>query len=135
MKTIRLATKDDLEILSEKDTHIAYNRLKKSIEDGNVYILEADEKWIGWLRYNLFWDNTPFMNMLYILEEFQNKGYGTALVKHWETHMKELGYPEVMTSTLVHESAIHFYLKHGYQVIGGFNPNEEEYEVLLKKSF
>lgn len=37
---------------------------------------DQDNKIIGWLRYSYFWDNIPFMNMLYINENYRNKGIG-----------------------------------------------------------
>ncbi|MDE6656864.1 MAG: GNAT family N-acetyltransferase [Anaeroplasmataceae bacterium] len=133
MRSIRLANLKDTEFLVENDKHIAYDILRDSIEKGCIYILEIEDKIIGWLRYNLFWDNTPFLNMLYIFEEYRNQGLGSLLLEHWENQMQLQGYQSVMTSTLVHEDAIHFYLKYGYQVVGGFHPTEEEYEVILKK--
>ena len=39
-----------------------------------------DDKFVGWLRYNLFWDNTPFMNMLYLLDNERGKRNGSRLV-------------------------------------------------------
>lgn len=39
-------------------------------------IAEDNGDLIGWLRWGLFWDNTPMMNMLYLLKGHRNKGYG-----------------------------------------------------------
>lgn len=133
MTSIRLANQKDICFLSEMDTHISYEILRESIENKRIYVLELEKKIIGWLRYNLFWDNTPFMNMLYILEHYRKQGYGSLLLEHWENQMQLQGYKTLMTSTLVHEEAIHFYLKYGYQVVGGFHPNVDEYEIILKK--
>ena len=74
---------------------------------------------IGILRYNLFWDNTPFCTLLFIADEYQNKGYGKYLMKHWEMDMKAQGYGIVLTSTQVDEEAQHFYRKLGYKDCGG----------------
>ena len=133
MEKIRVANVSDLDFLS-RDIHINLAVLKENIERGYVYIIENKEKSVGWLRYNIFWDNTPFLNMIYVLETYQNQGYGGFALKVWEQEMVAKGYKEVMTSTLVHESSIHFYLKHGYVVVGGFHPSNEEYEVILKKN-
>lgn len=76
-------------------------------------IAEKDNDFIGWLRWNLFWD-TPFMNMLYLQYGYRNRGYGKEMVAHWENLMKEKGYPLVMTSTLSSEAAQHFYRKLNY---------------------
>ena len=41
-----------------------------------------NNNFIGWLRFNLFWDNIPFLNMLYFLEEYRRKGYGKQLLDY-----------------------------------------------------
>ncbi|MDE7263702.1 MAG: GNAT family N-acetyltransferase [Anaeroplasmataceae bacterium] len=135
MMIVRSANHKDLDFLLEMDKHISYESLQEAIEGGRIYILEEENQRIGWLRYNLFWDNTPFLNMLFILKDFRKKGYGRTLVEYWETQMKNRGYTVGLTSTLVHEDAIHFYMQFGYQPVGGFHPNEEEYEIILKKVF
>ena len=73
---------------------------------------------MGWLRYNLFWDNTPFMNMLFLLDNYRGKGYGKQLVNTWKCNMKAIGYDIVRTSTLSNEQAQHFYRKLGYKDAG-----------------
>ena len=35
----------------------------------------------GLLRYNLFWDNTPFCTMLYVDSSSQKKGFGRMLME------------------------------------------------------
>ena len=49
--------------------------------------------------------------MLYLDENYRNKGIGRELVGFWETEMKIKGYELVMTSTLSNEQAQHFYRK------------------------
>ena len=39
------------------------------------YVLTEDDNIIGLLRYNLFWDNTPFCTMLFIDSDHRKKGY------------------------------------------------------------
>lgn len=88
---------------------------------------------MGWLRYNLFWDNTPFMNMLYLLDDYRGKGFGRKFVKYWEGDMKQLNYEMVMTSTASDEYAQHFYNKLGYITVGGFLFVYDPFEVILYK--
>ncbi|MBR3841183.1 MAG: GNAT family N-acetyltransferase [Erysipelotrichales bacterium] len=131
---VRLATLDDIDTISNYDHHIKKEELETSIKLNRVHIASDNTTFIGWLRYNLFWDNTPFMNMLYILEEYQNQGYGSKLVEVWENEMYKLHYDTVMTSTASNEYAQHFYMKLGYQVIGGFTLNQNPYEIILSKN-
>lgn len=130
---IRTAVKEDLALLSKHDKHIAREELCHAASLNRVYIVEENNRFIGWLRYNLFWDNTPFMNMIYLLEEYREKGYGKKTVKHWEEQMKAQNYDVVMTSTASDEYAQHFYVKLGYRTIGGFTFQDDPYEIILMK--
>ena len=89
------------------------------VRDKRGYILLLDGIPIGLLRYNLFWDNTPFCTMLFIDEKYQRKGYGKRLMEFWENDMKLQGYGMLLTSTQVDESSQHFYRKLGYKDCGG----------------
>ena len=130
---IRLAEESDFEILSQNDKHISAEILKKKISDKNILIAEMEEKFAGWLRYNLFWDEIPFMNMLFVTEKFRGMGIGGKLVREWEKLMSEQGYKLLLTSTQANEYAQHFYRKLGYTDLGGFTPFGEEYEIILGK--
>ncbi len=130
---IRLATDDDFERIMKHDRHVAVDVLKKKIADKEVYVVYDDEYFAGWLRYNLFWDNTPFMNMLYLPEEYRARGIGRLLVECWEEDMKKLGYRELMTSTQQNEYSQHFYLRMGYKAVGGFMQSDGEYELFFIK--
>jgi RimJ/RimL family protein N-acetyltransferase len=54
--------------------------VKSKINNGESFILRKDNLEIGWMRYGYFWDNTPFMNMIWIVEEYRGRGYGTEVV-------------------------------------------------------
>ncbi len=77
------------------------------------------EQPVGLLRYNQFWDNTPFCTFLYIAEAFRRKGSGRLLMEHWEQDMRARGYGMLLTSTQADENAQHFYRKLGYKDCGG----------------
>ena len=132
--TIRTALMADLPVLSRYDRHISENELENLIRLGRITVAEADGEFAGWLRWNLFWDNTPFLNLLYLLEPYRGKGYGKALMDYWETQMQHQGFDRVMTSTASDEYAQHFYQKLGYSAIGGFTPPGDSYEIIFDKS-
>ncbi|MGN1106446.1 MAG: GNAT family N-acetyltransferase [Huintestinicola sp.] len=130
---IRTAKLSDTELLLSFDRHISKSELENIIGLGRVIILDCDGSFAGWLRYGLFWDNTPFMNMLFLLEEYRGRGFGKMLVLFWERKMAEYGYSEVMTSTASDEYAQHFYNRLGYTTVGGFAPSGEPFELILSK--
>ena len=131
---IRYAEITDFSWLAEHDQHISNEILKTKVENKEIFIIQDENKIIGWLRYNLFWDNIPFMNLLFVLAEYQNKGYGKKLVKYWEEKMKRNGYNNVLTSTQSNENAQHFYRKIGYTEIGGFKYLDDPYEIIFYKN-
>lgn len=131
---IRIAVSSDIKVLSENDKHISNLELENSIHLNRIYIMEDNNTFVGWLRYNLFWDNTPFMNMLFLLDEYRGKGLGKEFVLFWEKKMKNLGYESVMTSTASDEYAQHFYNKLRYITIGGFISKGDPYELILEKA-
>lgn len=133
MIQICFAQLEDMQYLNKYDCHISHEELKNSIVLKRVYVAYENQKFIGWLRYNLFWDNTPFMNMLYLLEDSRGKGYGKQLVGFWEEQMKTQKYTMVMTCTAADEYAQHFYHRLGYTTIGGFMLPNEPYEIILSK--
>ena len=99
-----------------------------------IILLFLDGEYEGWLRFNLFWDNIPFMNLLYISEEQRGRGYGRKLVAFWEHEMAEQGYKFVMTSTQSDEEAQFFYRKLGYTDRGALVLPDEPLEIIFYKS-
>jgi len=130
---ITLATPADSDELKKLDRHIPEEELKNVIALKRIYLARTDGNIVGWLRYGLFWDNTPFMNMLYVIDGHRNAGIGTALVRHWENEMQKGGFDRVMTSTASDEYAQHFYIKLGYKAVGGFIPYSSPFEVIFEK--
>lgn len=52
------------------------------------------DKPAGILRYNLFWDNTPFCTMLFVDCDYRKKGYGKRpmelfLIKNMQDHLED----------------------------------------------
>ena len=110
------------------DRHLQENVFDEKVSNKQGYVILEQGKVIGILRFNLFWDNTPFCTLLYIDEAYRGKEYGKLLMEHWENDMKEKKYGMLMTSTQVDEDAQHFYRKLGYKDCGGFVVDVPGYE-------
>ena len=125
---IRYAQLNDMTEWFRLDGHLPEAVFEEKIRNKQGYLLTEDDKMIGLLRYNLFWDNTPFCTMLFIDSDHRKKGYGKLLMEHWEQDMRSRGYGMLMTSTQVDEDAQHFYRKLGYKDCGGFVVDVPGYE-------
>ena len=130
---IQIASPADLSLLTRLDRHISPAELERTISLGRVYCLRDGDRLAGWLRYNLFWDNTPFLNLLFLAEDCRGHGYGGELLRRWEAEMARLGFRLVMTSTQSDEYAQHFYRHMGYRAVGGFALPGDVYELILVK--
>ena len=131
---IRLAGEDDLAFLAAHDRHIGAQELANVVRLGRVVIAtDAEGAPVGWLRWGLFWDNTPFMNLLFVLPQARGQGHAAALVARWEEDMRAQGYATVMTSTASDEDAQVLYRHLGYRAAGGFLPEGEPYELIFTK--
>ena len=138
MIEIKYVEDSDKEFWYSLDKHLPEAEFNKKVRDKQGYVLFDDGNPVGLLRYNLFWDNTPFCTMLFVDWSKQKKGYGRELIQFWEEDMKKQGYGMMMTSTQVDEEAQHFYRKLGYKDCGGFTVDipgfEQPMEMLLRPS-
>lgn len=119
MWEIRYVRQEDRAFWLGLDRHLPPAELEKKIRDRQGYVLTADGAPAGLLRYNLFWDNTPFCTLLFVEAARRGKGYGKALMEHWEREMQAAGHGMLLVSTQVDEEAQHFYRKLGYKDCGG----------------
>ncbi len=103
------------------DAHLPEAEFSRKVRDRQGLVLLEDDRIIGILRWNLFWDEIPFCSLLHIAEDRRSRGYGTLLMSAWEREMAEQGFDMLMTSTQSDETAQHFYRKLGYRDSGGFN--------------
>ncbi|TKH45411.1 GNAT family N-acetyltransferase [Paenibacillus terrae] len=132
---IVFATDSDYGYIRDRDHHISESLIQVKIKGKEIYILRnQDESNIGWMRYGYFWDNTPFLNMIWVDEQYRDKGVGKQVVLFWEDQMKQKGFKLVMTSTLANEEAQHFYRKLGYRDAGCLLLENEPLEIILTKT-
>lgn len=130
---IRYASSADIKFWFSLDRHLSTAEFHKKVRDRQGYVLFFGNKPAGVLRYNLFWDNTPFCTLLYVAESERGKGCGKALMQHWEADMKARGYRFLLTSTQIDEDAQHFYRKLGYRDCGNLNVPDQPTELFLSK--
>lgn len=130
---ITYATIDDFSFLDLIDNHISEKELIKSIKDKKIYLMYDGSVFVGILRYNYFWDNTPFLNFIYVNEKYRSTGCGTKMLKFWEDEMKQKGFAYVLSSSQSNELGQHFFRKNGYKDCGGLILPSEPLEIIFVK--
>lgn len=128
---IRLAEPKDRAAAARYDRHIPAARLDACIRDGQILVLCDGGTVIGVLRWSLFWQTIPFLDLLYIDKAYRGRGHGRRMMAHWEDAMAAQGYRYVMLSTQADEAAKDFYEKLGWRRIGAFLPPEQAADELM----
>ena len=128
---IRLAEPGDKPQVLKYDSHIHHDRVEECIRNQQVYVLCEEKKIVGVLRYSLFWQSIPFLDLLYIDENYRGKGFGRQMMDRWEEAMGRMAYKYVMLSTQEDETAKFFYEKLGYRRIGAFLPPEQDADEIV----
>ena len=131
--TTRVASTSDLRFLGEVDGHVSPDDLADLVSAGRVMVVEVDGVVVGFLRWGLFWDQIPFMNLLWILPDWRGQGVGTVLVDAWERSQLAAGHQLVLTSTMSDERSQHLYRRLGYVDSGALFLPDEAAEIILRK--
>ncbi len=129
----RMASNSDLPFLFEADRHLSREVQTQLVSLGRVMVAEVDGVAVGLLRWGLFWDQVPFMNLLWVVSERRGQGVGTSLIRTWEKSQAAAGHAFVLTSTVAAETAQHLYRRLGYVDTGALLLPDEPTELILRK--
>ncbi|MBR4895061.1 MAG: GNAT family N-acetyltransferase, partial [Clostridia bacterium] len=76
MLTVRHARESDRAFWFSLDAHLPEAMFSRKIRDGEALVAEEDGEDAAILRWNLFWDEIPFCNLLYVAPDRQRRGIG-----------------------------------------------------------
>ncbi|HET6472767.1 MAG TPA: GNAT family N-acetyltransferase [Pseudomonadales bacterium] len=130
---VRFAYEHDVEWLVAQERHIGRDVVADKVAREEFLVAELAGEPIGWLRWSYFWDEIPFMNLLFIIEPLRGRAHGRVLVDEWECVMRARGHRRLLTSTLSDERAQHFYRRLGYRDAGALLLPGEALEILFMK--
>jgi GNAT superfamily N-acetyltransferase len=133
MIQIRFAQSDDFESVKGLDPYLDATLFSYKITLQQIIVAENEDKILGVLRYGLFWDHIPFINMIMVKESSRNQKIGTKLMDWFENWMIQKHYHSVMTSSLACESGQHFFRGKGYRDCGSLFIEKEGAEILFMK--
>lgn len=134
---IKVVTENDKEFVMNIDKHINDVSYANQVYTKSGYVIWERNQRIGIITHCILWDTIPFINFLFVKEEYRRKGFATQAIIRWENEMKNQGYKMTLISTQVDEGAQHLYRKLGYIDCGGlvFNhtPLDQPMEMFFRK--
>ncbi|MDR2976765.1 MAG: GNAT family N-acetyltransferase [Streptococcaceae bacterium] len=135
---LRELGQSDKSIYTSFDKHLLPEELDIKIIEKRVRLIFLNHRPIGALRWSLFWDEIPFLNLIYIDEDSRGMGIGRQVLRLWEDEMQSFGYKMLMSSTQSDEEAQHFFRKLDYIEKGTIDfdgtPFEQAAELILMKN-
>lgn len=91
----------------------------QAIEGGRLLIAYADGKPAGYLIYQMIWGNTPYLALIRVMPDQQQKGLGRQLVQRFEEKLKKEGFSAYISSSESDNEGSHvFHKKMGFRPIG-----------------
>ena len=134
---LKYMTNNDKAFVLSIDKHVNEEQYANRVLTKSGYVIWDGNEPVGLMHHAILWDNLPFLNLIYIKEEYRGRGYGTEAMRLWEEDMQNRGYKMVLISTQVDEDAQHWYRKLGYVDCGGLlmngTPFEQPMEMFMRK--
>lgn len=134
---IRVAADCDKEFMMSIDRHMDDIGFANRVFTKSGYVIWEGNQRIGIMTHCVLWDNLPFMNLIFIREEYRGRGFAKQAILSWENEMKEQGYKMTLISTQADEGAQHLYRKLGYIDCGGLvfhdTPFDQPMEMFFRK--
>ncbi len=135
--TVKYMEQQDRDFVMSIDKHVNDIGYHQRVYTKTGYIIWEKNVPIGIMHYTVLWDNLPFLNLIFIVAEYRNKGFASQALAFWENDMKRQGYKMTLLSTQADEEAQHLYRKLGYIDCGGLlfqqTPFDQPMELFFRK--
>lgn len=100
---VRLGVPDDLAFIMRK-CHFTEEEVLRKIGENEIFLLTVDGQPAGYLSIEYLWSSIPFIDMLWISEPYQKKGYSRDLLNFVEDYLREIGHETLYSSSQVDEA-------------------------------
>jgi predicted GNAT superfamily acetyltransferase len=121
---VRLAVPDDLAFIQQK-CHFAEKEVLRKFGENQIFLLTVDDNPAGYLSIGYLWSTVPYIDMLWISEAYQKKGFSRPLLGFVEDYLKERGHSTLYSSSTADEEEPQAWHRHmGFVecgVISGLN--------------
>ncbi len=110
---VRLAQPGDIPALQRLDPWPKERIWQQKIANGEVIVLELEDKIVGLARYAVLWTTVPFLGLIEIAEAHRKQGHSRIILTFLIAHLKAQGYVALLSSSQTDEpepQAWHLYM-------------------------
>lgn len=137
--SVRYGEESDFDWLCSRDTQYVSEDWIRRCLGHKEYIIATDgnapDRYLGYIRFSMFWGVVPYLDMIRVIEGEQRRGVGSAMFSFWQDEMIKRGSDILMTSSLRDElepQAWHWrngFRESGKLTFGSFEPKTEVFFV------
>lgn len=99
---IRFAEPSDFKIVRQLDPHSKYidpKKIEQKLAVNEIIIALDGTDPIGLIKFSYFWATRPYMDLIWIKEQYRSKGFGKQLLSFFENYLVQEGHLYLMTSS------------------------------------
>jgi ribosomal protein S18 acetylase RimI-like enzyme len=117
-------TFSDSDLAAHVNTHLTPDHFSRILDEEVVLLAEAGDRMIGFVQFGAATSyssnkSDQAVHRLYVLAEFQNQGYGAALMEAALRHPRLKEAPSIYLDVWEHNhGAQRFYRRYGFEVVG-----------------
>lgn len=100
---VRFAGPDDLEWCVVYDGHVTEKIIRNKIVNDEIIVVELDGQTVGYIRLEFLWSTTPYIGLIFIIDEYRNAGIGRKMVEYLEDYLCAHGHDKLMSSSQANE--------------------------------
>ena len=100
---VRFAGPEDLEWCVVEDSHVTETIVRHKIVNDEIIVVELDGQLIGYIRLEFLWSTTPYIGLIFVIDEYRNAGIGRKMIDYLEEHLRSMGHDELMSSSQADE--------------------------------
>ncbi len=100
---VRFAGPEDLEWCVVEDSHVTEKVIRNKIVNNEIIVVELDGLLIGYIRLEFLWSTTPYIGLIFVINEHRNAGIGRKMIDYLEDHLRAHGHDKLMSSSQANE--------------------------------
>jgi len=100
---VRFAGPEDLEWCVVEDGIVTEKVIRNKIVNDECIVVELDGQLIGYIRLEYLWSTTPYIGLVFVIDEYRKEGVGRKMLEFLEEHLRTRGHETLFSSSQANE--------------------------------